>query len=364
MHFDECLEKISTSILDLYRRYRNEFPLYRNDGSEKWITSKGEHWMEGFYAGLLFKSYEFNKNDEFLEAGLGVTDDIIELKTPVTHDIGFKFYYSAVAGYRITGDNKFKSVSLKMASELADTYNPNLGVIPLGREFAAYFPGESPLQANNEFIIDAMMASVPLLLWAWSMTSETKYYYLSYIHSMKTFDLLVKQDFGSYQAASLDVPSLSLKKHTHQGSTDESTWSRGQAWAIYGFLEMYKHTGFDFFKNVSLKMSDYFINNLPPDYIPSYDFSESVNSGAARDTSAAAIAGSAIVQLSLLTGNRYLLDKSIKIARALTSVDYFSSGRLLHSRYREDQGKDSEIVFGDYYLAEMLLELNRNGINE
>jgi len=364
MDFAECLKEISTNAWNLYENYGNEFPLYRAHGSEKWVTSKGEHWMEGFYAGLLYKAYEFTKEDKFLGAGLKITEQIISSRVPITHDIGFKFYYSAVAGYNLTGDNKFKSVALKMASELADTFNPNLGAIPLGREFAAYFPGEPPSQANNEFIIDAMMASIPLLLWAWTMTSEPKYYYIAYIHSMRTFDLMVRSDFSSYQAAFLDVSSLSLNKHTHQGSSNESTWSRGQAWAIYGFLEMYKHTHLDFFKNVSLRMADYFLNHLPQDYIPPYDFSESTNTGAARDTSAAAIAGSAITQLSLLTGNNHLLEKSVEIARALTSPDYFSSGRLLHSRYREDQGKDAELIFGDYYLAELLLELWRYGVKK
>lgn len=34
---------------------------------------------------------------------------------------------------------------------------------------------------------------------------------------------------------------------TYQGAYDESTWSRGQAWAVYGYLMLYRYTGEDRF---------------------------------------------------------------------------------------------------------------------
>ncbi|MBE9593035.1 MAG: glycoside hydrolase family 88 protein, partial [Proteobacteria bacterium] len=90
-----------------------------------------------------------------------------------------------------------------------------------------------------------------------------------------------------------------IKKTTYQGYNSDSCWSRGQAWAIYGFALAYKTSKDEIFLETSEKLSDYFIKNLPEDYVPYWDFDDPEKS--VKDSSAAAIACSGLLTLSELS---------------------------------------------------------------
>jgi uncharacterized protein YyaL (SSP411 family) len=78
------------------------------------------------------------------------------------------------------------------------------------------------------------------------------------------------------------------KRLTNQGFADESCWSRGQAWGITGFAQCYRWTGEPRFLEASKQLADYFLDRLPSDGIPFWDFD--APQPAPRDTSAAMIA--------------------------------------------------------------------------
>lgn len=352
------LNSIKKNAIRLSQIFRRDgtFPIFKETQTDTWTTSKGDHWMEGFFPGLLWNLYLYTSDEELKRGAVEATRAIMDKKAPISHDIGFKFYNSTTLAWKITGSLEFKTSSLEHSKELLNLFDYNLGFIPLGEEFVNYFPGESCDTSNYEFIIDTMMASLPLILWAWSITGERRYREVALHHAHKTFDLLIRKDGSTYQAARVDPNTLEVFQHTHQGFSDEGCWARGQAWAIYGYAITYQYTNLTTFLRIAEKLADYFLKNLPSDLITYNDFKDPRIPKTTRETSATAIAASALITLYQLSGNKKYLAISVDMTKKLLG-DYLVNGGLTQSKYRENEGKEAELIFGDFYLSEALLKL-------
>jgi chondroitin AC lyase len=168
-------------------------------------------------------------------------------------------------------------------------------------------------------------------------------------------------------------------RETAQGYADNSTWSRGQAWAIYGFTMVYRETKDPRFLKTAQGMADYFIHhkNLPADKVPYWDFNAlqkgfkpGVNSNARkvtrlyRDASAAAIVASALLELSTYSGEkaREYKEVAVKMLHALGSGTYRAkpgaNGNflLMHcvGSIPHNGEIDVPLVYADYYFLEAL----------
>jgi hypothetical protein len=121
----------------------------------------------------------------------------------------------------------------------------------------------------------------------------------------------------------------------------------------------YRYTHDPRFLETAQETADYFINHLPSDYVPYWDFSQSGT--APRDSSAAAIAAAGLLELS-----RYVsaADESayrtspLNIQASLSSPSYLgvrgqTSGILLHGAADVPAGDhDKSLIFGDYYFIQ------------
>ena len=91
-------------------------------------------------------------------------------------------------------------------------------------------------------------------------------------------------------------------RQTAQGYSDDSVWSRGQAWAIYGFAHCYKETGDRRYLEQALKtfraIRDH--KNMPSDKVPYWDFDAPGIPNEPRDASAAACIASALYYISTI----------------------------------------------------------------
>jgi unsaturated chondroitin disaccharide hydrolase len=154
---------------------------------------------------------------------------------------------------------------------------------------------------------------------------------------------------------------------TRAGYSNTSTWARGQAWAIYSFTMAYRETGYQPFLNAAGRVATWYLTHAPPDYVPYWDFDAPDIPNAPRDSSAAAITLSALVQLSQLATN--LQDSATfwagahNILESLGSTNYLaqgttSKGILLHGTGEPPQFPSPEVnvslTYGDYYFLEAL----------
>ena len=331
------------------------YPVRTNpDGS--WLTAAAKDWTSGFYAAALWRTYErtrdpaWRQRAQTWQAGLAP-----ETKHDDT-DLGFKLFDTYGVGYQLTGDPSYKQVVLQAADTLARRYNPKVGM------FRVWDPADDRTQYRVN--IDATM-DLELMFWAGQNGGNPQYAAMATHHALRAAQDLVRPDGGTWMFAGYDQNTGALLNHfTKQGYATESTWSRGQAWAMYGFTMAYRYTQDRRFLDTARRTANYFVRRLPPDHVPYWDFDVPDKATAPRDTSAAAVAASALLELtgdeSDPAAKQHDIDSARDILTSLSSPTYAPrnprfAAILQHGTQNLPKGQaDTGIMFGDYYFIEAL----------
>ncbi len=327
------------------------------------VTSNSRWWCSGFFPGCLWYLYEYNKNPETLKYAQVYTDRVEREKyTTDNHDVGFMLYCSFGNGLRLTGNPKYEEVLLTGAKSLSTRYDPRVGLI---RSW-----NSNPAKWQYAVIIDNMM-NLELMLWASKYSKDPFFKEIAVSHADKTMKYHFRPDYSSYHVVSYDtISAVPHTRQTHQGFSDESSWSRGQSWGLYGFTYMYRETGDARYLEHAKRIADFLIRHprMPKDYIPYWDYDAPNIPDAPRDASAATLMASALIELSGFVkpslAKKYMavVEKQI---RTLASSEYTAKlGEngdfiLMHSvgALPLKSEIDVPLTYADYYYLEALVRL-------
>ena len=323
-----------------------------------------EEWCAGFWPGVLWYDYEYTKDKQVLEEAENFTHSLKFLShiPAYDHDLGFLVFCSYGNGYRLTKNPAYKQVILDTADTLATLFNPIVGTI-------LSWPREvEPRNWPHNTIMDNMI-NLEMLFWAAKNGGNPYLYDIAVSHADKTMKSQFRPDYTSYHVAVYDrITGNLIKGVTHQGYADSTMWARGQAWAIYGYTVVYRETKDPKYLDFVQKVTDVYLDRLPEDKVPYWDFDDPSIPNAPRDASAGAVVASALLELSTYlpngTGKRYK-DAAIEMLTSLSS-DSYQSGEskpsfLLHSvgHWPNHSEIDASIIYADYYYIEALLRLKR-----
>ena len=342
-----ALRKIERTVGEI----KGEFPHLTDAG--RWKTTPNGSWTGGFWVGLLWLWYLATKDEKFLKLAYRWMPILEQRKKDKISDIGFLFYPSFALGYEITNDENLKNIALAGADTLARLSHAKSGFIC-----------QEVSEGERKFgrtAIDTMM-NLPLLWWAHGKSSDKKYYNVARKHAIKTIGNLVRNDGSTVHAIDLNLKTGELvRKLTFHGYSDNSCWSRGQAWGIYGFTLAYEAAKEKVFLNTAEKLADYFIKNLPADCVPYWDFNDPKIPKAVKDSSAAAIACSGLITLSELGGKPKFKRVGNEILNSLLAnyiAEENRDGILKHGCFcmRKGIGIDESLIWGDFYFLEALLK--------
>lgn len=341
----------------------------------EWDTLPVDDWRSGFYPGALWYLYEYARGAKWPDAEtwrkraeVWTAGNESQQFNTGDHDTGFRVFDSYGNGYRLTGNPAYLPIINQTAQSLATRYKPETGMI---RSWGK-------IEDDHEFLVimDNMM-NLELLVWSSEHGGTTKggtsadLLKVATTHADRAMDLFIRPDGSTYHVVIVN-PSTGevIRKCTKQGKANESTWSRGQAWAIYGFAYMYEATGNRKYLEASLKAADLYLSRLPADFVPPADFDSEFTGLEFKDSSAAAVAASGFLRLHKLVDKPELkkkyLDAATSTLRALTTPPYFSkdadqASLLVHAAalYKKDPNHPNtnmSLIFGDYYLLEALLQ--------
>ena len=318
-------------------------------------------WCSGFYPGSLWYIYEYTQSDavKLLAEKNTLKLDSIQYVTH-DHDVGFQLNCSYGNGLRLTGNEDYRKVLYQGAKSLATRFNPLTGVIrswdfvPKTRDW------------KYPVIIDNMM-NLELLMFASNTFGNDSLGYIARTHADTTMKNHFRDDYSSYHLVDYDPADGHVRnRQTVQGYADESSWGRGQAWALYGYTMMYRMTKDRKYLTQAECVGNMLLSRLPADGIPYWDF-DAPDGDEYRDASAGAIMASAFVELSTFTedanaGKSYL-SMAEKQLRTLASPDYLAEPGpncnfiLKHSvgNFPEKSEVDVPLSYADYYFLEGLL---------
>lgn len=329
------------------------------DGTLKGTPSKS--WTSGFYPGLLWQLYAYNKDEKLKKAAMQWSAVVEKEKWDGgTHDLGFKIYCPFGNAYKITNDAQYKNVFLTAAKTLCTRFNPKVGAIRSWdhHEHLWKFP----------VIIDNMM-NLEMLFEATKLTGDSSFYHIANQHATTTLNNHFRADNSSYHVVDYHpTTGAVVKKNTHQGLNHESAWSRGQAWGLYGYTVAYQYTREKKYLEQARKIADFIFThpNLPKDLIPYWDYDAPNIPDEPRDVSAAAIAASGLFELSShdpKNAKKYL-DWANHILDSLKSEKYKCDAPpffLKHSvgSIPGEFEMDAPIIYADYYYVEALIRQDK-----
>lgn len=328
------------------------------------VTANSSWWTSGFFPGSLWYLYEYSQDDKLKEAAIQMTSRVEKEKdNKGTHDLGFMLYCSYGNGLRISGEESYKDILMTGAKSLSTRFRPNIGCI---QSWGSRRGWQCPV------IIDNMM-NLELLMWAFDNSGDSSFYNIAVTHSDTTIINHFRPDYSTWHVVSYDTITGKVEvKQTAQGAADESSWSRGQSWGLYGYTVMYRETGLQQYLYQAQQIADYLINhpNMPEDKIPYWDFNAPGIPDVKRDASAGAIMASALIELSSFVekakGDQYLAVAEKQI-RTLASPDYMaktgenSNFILMHSvgSLPGNSEVDVPLTYADYYFIEALMRYRK-----
>ncbi len=323
-------------------------------------------WRSGFFPGSLWYLGELTGDTLFLSAARRYTVALDKAKTLTWHhDIGFIVNCSYGNGLRLGADTAYRSVIVEAARSLCTRFRPAAGVIQSwdakGNSWQAKRGWLCPV------IIDNMM-NLELLFNATRLTGDSTYYKVAVSHADRTLREQFRPDGSCYHVVDYN-PATGAVRHrqTAQGYADESAWSRGQAWAIYGYAMCYRETGDRRYLDQALRTFRFMKKhkNLPEDLVPYWDMDAPKIPAEPRDASSAAVIASALYEISTFAGVRHAdsyRKYADRIMRSLASSAYTAQpGQaggflLLHSvgSIPHDSEIDVPLNYADYYFLEAL----------
>ncbi|CAI6059839.1 glycoside hydrolase family 88 protein [Cohnella sp. JJ-181] len=360
-------EHIAGKIRRMSESVGPAFPNGAKDG--KYDLAPAHDWVAGFWPGMLWLVYRENPREERLkeiavacEREIGRT--LWEAFDRLHHDVGFMFGLSSVNQYELAGDGEAKRHALMAASLLAGRYNP------AGR-FIRAWPDWGGEEHSGWAIIDCMM-NLPLLYWASREIGDPRYRLIAEMHADTVLREFVLPDGSVHHIVSFD-PATGERRGAlaGQGFAADSAWSRGAAWALYGFALSYVWTGQARYVQAAERIARYFVAHLPDDHVPYWDFKLPEDGrGMPRDSSAAAIAASGLLELAAALSpaeGGWYRTRAEEMLRSLYTryavEDPLEEGLLLHATgyYAQKIYVDAPLIYGDYYYAEAIWKLSRAG---
>ena len=337
------------------RTYPDYTPMYTVRGRWNREGERWTHWCEGFYPGIMWLLHKATGEAEWRQLAERYSRPLEPRRFDrMVHDLGFLFFSTYLRWYRLTGENRLRDILVDAGRTLA-----------LRRQQGGYL---ASFVGPQSLFIDIMM-NVGLLLWAANETGDQKLRDVALEHCRTTQRCLVRSDGGTAHEGVFDSQTgRFLHTGTHQGWSPDSTWSRGLAWALYGFTAVYRLSGEPESLETAQRCASYYLGHAPSGLVPPWDFDVPAAGPQLWDSSAAAIAASGLWDLSeaVVASNQReeYRRTALTILQTLSSDSFLAQslpdweGILLHAvyHYHKRLGVDESVAWGDHFFVEALVK--------
>ena len=329
---------------------------YTTKGGQ-WSETRIGFWTNGFWPASMWQMYLMTGEQLFREEALRaelMLDGALKDFKNLSHDVGFMWLIHSGVRYALEHDQESFDRTLFAADMLACRYNVN-----------GFLRAWNPAGRQGWAIVDCMM-NLPILYWASKQTDDPRYKLMAMKHADTTIKYFVRPD-GSCNHIVIFDPETGeyLDNPGGQGYASGSSWSRGQAWALYGFTLSYIHTGRQEYLDTAKRIANYFISQVCDDWLPRCDFRQPAEP-VVRDDSAGNIAACGLLELAKClpeTEGRYYFGAAVNILRAQEkdAADWTENDPAIFTKctalYHEPGSHHMTMTYADYYFIEAINKL-------
>ena len=357
----ETRKKLIGKLTSERNRVGGRIPYIAEDGrySEDKAETDIAWWTNGFWPGMLWQLYNVTGDDSFVSPAREVEDKLdraLDQYTGLHHDVGFMWLLSAVADYRLTGNERSLARGLHAAHLLAGRYNPR------GRFIRSWNRDRA-----GWVIVDSLM-NINLLYWASDVLGDPRFTYIAEDHADTLMEKTVRPD-GSCNHVIVLNPSNGdlLDTPAGQGYAPGSSWSRGQSWAIYGYALSYRHTGERRYLDCAKRVANYFCSQVAQTGdVALLDFRQPAEP-VYWDAIAGCCAACGMLEIARSVSDAEAASWrswAIRILRATDErfCDWNPSRdgivQMCSGAYHSDSDRHVPMIYGDYFFLEAVLRLS------
>lgn len=347
-----------TSIDGVHDDYNNSSLPHRINEGINW-------WTNGFWGGMMWLMFHETGDSKYVDIARYSEEKLDQCFVDffgLHHDVGMMWLPTAVAHYRLTNNQDSLRRGLHAANLLAGRFNSSGKYIRAWNEM-------NQEDVRGWAIIDCLL-NIPLLYWATDVTNDPRYKQIAMMHADTAMEDFIRADGSSEHIVEFD-PNNGVKVKTHggQGYENGSSWTRGQAWALYGFILSYIHTKKQDYLDTTIRVADYYISNIPKNGIIPVDFKQPTEPEW-EDSTAAAIAACGFIELyrcSSEVGKERYLETALFLLKTLEEkrCDWSEQhdGILLNgTEAYHAKTHHMNIVYGDYFFMEAIFKLKGDDI--
>ena len=351
----------------LKSRVEREGTGFPGNCSENYKYAQGENnnWVSGMYTGCFWLAYQLTGDEFFKNVAME------QLKTYYTrwenkvgvddHDVGFVYLIGCVPAYKLLGDEGARDLALQVFDYYYNTSYSKEGKFII-RSHKGHKKG---VLQSYRTMMDSLM-NAPYFFWASEVTGNPEYKKAAMEHVRTTADYLIREDGSSFHHYQFDPEtSAPLYGVTLQGNSDDSCWSRGESWGVYGLPIAYSYEKAEFIKQTHKRVAYFTLNHLPEDLIPYWDY-DFTSGDEPRDASAGAVSACGLHEMASLlddgdedkiifeSASAQLLEAIIDNCTGDIGTDY--DGLISHVTHAKPQemGIDECAVYGDFFYLEAL----------
>jgi unsaturated chondroitin disaccharide hydrolase len=386
--YGAALDFAQKQVKSLIERDPDFFPMYTVKGKWRHGGEKWTHWTDGFLGGQMWQFFLRN-GDPWWRSKAEHYSKLLEHRQHDrdVHDLGFIFLSTYLPWYEMVkregeapaepSGTPQRALSPATSSRGPTAQHLHDVLIQAGRTLSMRFKQHGQylrsFVSDDSLFIDIMM-NVPIIFYAAIETGDRDLARIATAHCRTTRDKIVRANGSTAHEGIFDLATGKfLREDTHQGLAPHSAWARGLAWSLYGYSKCYALTGNREFLDVAERNAGYWIEHLPADGVPYWDFDADLTQpppwGGQKESSAGAIAASGLLDLARQTGDAASQQRyehaALKMLDALVQPEYLASetpgwdGILKHGVYhtKKNLGVDESVMWGEYFFVEALTKV-------
>lgn len=343
----------------------NNFPHAVNGSSYK--LENPQWWTAGFWPGILWNNFHALNDKQTASLAKKLEkqmDPLLSDPSKLDHDMGFMWTLTSLARYYLTKNEDAKIKSILAATLLLGRFNS------AGHYLEAWNSWQGAKDTSGIVIIDSMM-NISLLYWASLATGDPRFSNAATQHAETVKREFVRADGSVYHMVNFDsITGDIIEKKGGQGFAKMSSWSRGCAWAIYGFAIAYYYTKKIDFLLTAMKIANYFNLHTSNYDIPLWDFRIPEDTSTTKynypDSSASAIASCGCLLIGRLAEPNeahFYTNMGTQLLKKLfysATTSANNQALITHGtgHWPEQKNLDTGLIYGDYFFTEGIYQLN------